>query len=72
MERYIDANALINRIVFHTDLPQNVKEAFEDEINAELTADVVSKEKYDKLLENATILANAVYKYRKHEEESED
>ena len=33
--RLIDADALINRIVFHSDLPFDQKEAFEDEINAE-------------------------------------
>lgn len=35
--RLIDANALINRIVFHTDWTTDEKEAFEDEINAEPT-----------------------------------
>ena len=35
--RAIDADALINRIVFHTDWPTDEKEAFEDEINAEPT-----------------------------------
>ena len=35
--RLIDADALINRIVFHTDWPTDEKEAFEDEINAEPT-----------------------------------
>ena len=34
MSRLIDADALINRIVFHTDWPTDEKEAFEDEINA--------------------------------------
>ena len=33
--RMIDGDALINRIVFHSDLPFDQKEAFEDEINAE-------------------------------------
>lgn len=33
--RLIDADALINRIVFHSDLPGDQKEVFEDEINAE-------------------------------------
>jgi len=33
--RMIDADALINRIVFHSDLPGDQKEVFEDEINAE-------------------------------------
>jgi hypothetical protein len=33
--RPIDADALINRIVFHSDLPGDQKEVFEDEINAE-------------------------------------
>ena len=33
--RPIDADALINRIVFHSDLSFEQKEAFEDEINAE-------------------------------------
>lgn len=33
--RLIDADALINRIVFHSDLSFEQKEAFEDEINAE-------------------------------------
>ena len=31
--RLIDADALINRIVFYTDLPFEMKEAVEDEIN---------------------------------------
>ena len=35
--RLIDADALINRIVFHTDWSTDEKEAFEDEINAEPT-----------------------------------
>lgn len=35
--RLINANALINRIVFHTDWTTDEKEAFEDEINAEPT-----------------------------------
>ena len=35
--RAIDADALIDRIVFHSDLPFDQKEAFEDEINAEPT-----------------------------------
>lgn len=35
--RAIDADALINRIVFHTDWSVDKKEAFEDEINAEPT-----------------------------------
>lgn len=35
--RLIDADALINRIVFHSDLPGDQKEVFEDEINAEPT-----------------------------------
>lgn len=38
--RYIDADALINRIVFHTNLSQTIKEVLEDEVNAEPTADV--------------------------------
>lgn len=37
MSRTIDADALINRIVFHTDFKTDVKELFEDEINAEPT-----------------------------------
>lgn len=37
--RLIDADALINRIVFHTDWPVDEKEAFEDEINAEPTVE---------------------------------
>ena len=32
MSRLIDANALVNRIVFHTDLSFDAKEALEDEI----------------------------------------
>lgn len=35
--RCIDADAFINRIVFHTDFETDVKELFEDEINAEPT-----------------------------------
>lgn len=35
--RLIDADVLINRIVFHTDFETDVKELFEDEINAEPT-----------------------------------
>lgn len=31
--RTIDADALINKIVFHTSLPSDIKELFEDEIN---------------------------------------
>lgn len=37
--RLIDADALINRIVFHSDLPFDQKEVFEDEINAEPPAE---------------------------------
>ena len=33
--RPIDADALINRIVFHSDLSFEQKDAFEDEINAD-------------------------------------
>lgn len=35
--RLIDADALINRIVFYTDLPFEIKEAVEDEINEQPT-----------------------------------
>ena len=35
--RLIDADVLINRIVFHTDFKTDIKELFEDEINAEPT-----------------------------------
>ena len=37
--RLIDADALINRIVFYTDLPFEMKEAVEDEINEQPTID---------------------------------
>ena len=36
--RLIDADALINRIVFHTDFESDTKEAIEDEINSMLSA----------------------------------
>ena len=41
--RLINADALINRIVFHTDWPVDEKEAFEDEINAEPTIEPEQK-----------------------------
>ena len=41
MMRLIDADVLINRIVFHTDFKTDVKELFEDEINAEPTIEPV-------------------------------
>ena len=45
--RPIDADALINRIVFHSDLSFDQKEAFEDEINAEPTIELErDKEKW--------------------------
>lgn len=45
--RMIDADALINRIVFHSDLSFDQKEAFEDEINAEPTIELErDKEKW--------------------------
>lgn len=37
--RLIDADALINRVVFHTDWPSDEKEAFEDEVNSEQTVE---------------------------------
>ena len=37
--RLINADKLINRIVFHTDMPSSEKEMFEDEINEEPTVD---------------------------------
>lgn len=39
--RLIDAGALINRIVFYTDLSQDVKETVEDEIVNAQTIDAV-------------------------------
>lgn len=44
--RAIDADALINRIVFHTDWTTDEKEAFEDEINAEPTIEERKKGKW--------------------------
>ena len=45
--RPINADALINRIVFHSDLSFDQKEAFEDEINAEPTIELKrDKEKW--------------------------
>lgn len=46
MSRAIDADALINRIVFHTDWTTDEKEAFEDEINAEPTIEERKKGKW--------------------------
>ena len=37
--RLIDADALINRVVFHTDWSSDEKEAFEDEVNSEPTVE---------------------------------
>ena len=37
--RLIDADALINRVVFHTDWSPDEKEAFEDEVNSEPTVE---------------------------------
>lgn len=39
--RLIDADVLINRVVFHTDWSTDEKEAFEDEVNAEPAVDAV-------------------------------
>ena len=39
--RLIDADVLINRVVFHTDWSTDEKEAFEDEVNAEPTVDAI-------------------------------
>ena len=41
--RLIDADALINRVVFHTDWSLDEKAAFEDEVNAEPTIEPEQK-----------------------------
>ena len=46
MMRLIDADVFINRIVFHTDFETDVKELFEDEINAEPTIEPRKKGKW--------------------------
>lgn len=39
--RLIDADKLVNRIVFHSDMPLSEKEAFEDAISEEPSVDAV-------------------------------
>lgn len=51
--RLIDADALINRIVFHKDWPVDEKEAFEDVINEEPTAEC-ELAKYSPKVENGS------------------
>lgn len=70
MSRYIDADALIQ----HIENLQNINseddcfcgnlQAFKSILNFQPTADVVEKEKWDRLLENSIILADAVQKYQ--------
>ena len=63
MSRYIDADALIEKFdkIF---LGNNPRGVIRVTIENAPTADVMPKEKYDRLLENATILAKAVRKYQ--------
>lgn len=58
MSRYIDADAF-EREMYH--------ESFEKILKKQETADVVPKWKYDRLLENAKILAEAVKKNQEKE-----
>lgn len=66
--RLIDADVLINRIVFHTDFETDVKELFEDEINSEPT--IESQRKKGKwipqnLNKSDGMISTAVYYYPK-------
>lgn len=81
--RYIDADDLSRRMyheAFEVDSDMQRWDSgcwirykvFENCIAATPTADVVPKEKYDKLLENATILADAVRKYEKMFEQKKE
>lgn len=62
MSRYINADAIEYHEVFEGD--EFVRVAYGDDIDELPTADVVEKEKWDRLLENSIILAEAVQKYQ--------
>lgn len=62
MSRYIDAEKIEYHEVFEGD--EFVRVAYGDDIDEFPTADVVEKEKWDRLLENSIILAGAVQKYQ--------
>lgn len=64
MPRYIDADALKQRIMNNWYTASEIS----DDIDAEPTADVVEKERYDRLLENATIISDALNKYQTADE----
>lgn len=72
MSRYIDADALRHRVLYWAD-SKNLQGNHEQAkafnyclcmIDDTPTADVVKKEKWDRLLENSIILADAVQKYQ--------
>ena len=65
MPRYIDADALMKKLNEYP-IGQTIVQRYNIDgfIEAFPTADVVEKERYDRLLENANILADAVRKYQ--------
>lgn len=76
MSRYVDADKFKDFMNISFDsvglmvpvsasLVREIKEYVKKQIDEQPTADVVPKEKYDRLLENATILADEVQKYEK-------
>ena len=60
-KRYIDADEFVKRVIQY---PRQSTKTFGLALADTPTADVVDKERYDRLLENANILAEAVRKYQ--------
>lgn len=60
MSRFIDADALKRRIINNWYTSTEI----EEDIDAEPTADVVDKERYDRVRENANILSDALREYQ--------
>lgn len=66
MSRYIEADTYRKKWadIFDSAYGDSCCEMFKKSIDEQPTADVVEKEKWDRLLENSIILADAVQKYQ--------
>ena len=61
MARYIDADEFVKRVIQY---PRQSTKTIGLALADTPTADVVEKERYDRLLENATIISEALNKYQ--------
>ena len=67
--RYIDADELIKNLDCEKLEARFSERDIVDMVESRPTADVISREKYDRLMENAKIMCDALKEYERREDE---